>query len=443
MMHLALYLEGGTHLGGWRLPESATNGSTDWPLYRRIAKRAEAAKLDMIFMADKLSIDDSYGGSFVETVQYRLVNQPEPITLMSALAAVTDRIGLGGTISSSFANPYSVARQFANVDHISGGRAAWNLVTSTSNSEARNFGHDIHLDHETRYRRAAEFIDVVTRLWDSWEDGANLLDRERGVVADPSKFHYLDHQGEFFRTRGPINIPRPPQGHPVLIQAGVSDRFQDIAARHAEVVFVVHPQLERAQSFYRSFKARVREFGRSENAVKVLPGIAPIVGRTRQEALDKQEELRNLILPKAGLIFMSGAMNVDLSEFPLDAPFPDITDRITGSVGRFTYVVKYARENGMTVGEVGKWYAGSLSFFIPVGSPVEVADQLEYWYRNDACDGFVILPPFIRADGDLFLEEVVPILQERGLFRREYPGTTLRNTLGLPHPRNQFSVPSD
>ena len=221
-LHLALYLEGGTHLGGWRLPESATTGGVDWPLYRRIAQRAEAAKLDMLFIADKLSIDDNFGGSFKETVQNRLVSWPEPLTLMSGLAAVTDHIGLGGTISSSFAAPYAAARQFANVDHISGGRAAWNLVTSTANSEARNFGHDIHLSHETRYRRAAEFIDVVTRLWDSWEDDAILLDKQSGVVADPSKFHYLDHQGEFFRTRGPINIPRPPQGHPVLIQAGSS-----------------------------------------------------------------------------------------------------------------------------------------------------------------------------------------------------------------------------
>lgn len=439
-MHLALYLEGGTHLGGWRLAESVTTGGIDWPLYRRIAQRAEAAKLDLLFIADKLSIDDNFGGSFHETVENRLVSWPEPLTLMSGLAAVTDRIGLGGTISSSFASPYSAARQFANVDHISGGRAAWNLVTSTANSEARNFGHDIHLDHQTRYRRAAEFIDVVTRLWDSWEDDAILLDKAAGIVADSSKFHYLDHEGEFFRSRGPINIPRPPQGHPVLIQAGVSERFQDIAAQHAELIFVVHAELEKARTFYQSFKAKVRDFGRPVDAVKVLPGIAPIVAATRREALEKQEELRRLIMPKAGLIFMSGAMNVDLSQYPLDALFPDITDQITGSIGRFRYVVQKALAEGMTVGEVGKWYAGSLSFFVPVGTPAEVADQLEHWYRHQACDGFVILPPFIRGDGDLFLDEVVPILRDRGLFRAEYPGTTLRDTLGLPRPANRFAA---
>lgn len=438
-MHLALYLEAGTHLGGWRLPESATAGGVDWPLYRQIATRAEAAKIDMLFVADKLSIDDNFGKHFADTVKYRLVTRPEPMTMLAALAAVTDRIGLGGTISSSYANPFAAARTIANIDHISGGRAAWNLVTSVSDGEARNFGRDAHYSHEERYRRALEFADVVTKLWDSWEDGALVIDKASGVFADPAKFHYIDHEGEFFKVRGPINVPRPPQGRPVLIQAGVSDRFVGIAAQQAEVIFVVHAEQERARQFYTRFKDEVTRHGRNRDAVKVLPGIVPIVGRTRREALDKERELKELILPEAGLSFMSASMNFDLAELSPNAPFPDITDRITGSVGRFAYVIRRAIEQKMTVAEVGKWYAESLSFFAPVGAPDEVADQLGDWYGNGACDGFVVLPPYIRRDEDLFLEGVVPVLQERGLFRKEYPGQTLRDTLGLAEPENQFA----
>ncbi|KJF70746.1 LLM class flavin-dependent oxidoreductase [Agrobacterium rhizogenes] len=439
-MHLALYLEAGTHLGGWRLPESATSGGVDWALYKTVARRAEAAKLDMLFVADKLSIDDNYGQHFADTVKYRLVTRPEPLTTLAALGAVTDHIGIGGTISSSYASPYAAARMLANIDHISGGRAAWNLVTSVSDGEARNFGREQHFGHEERYLRAIEFADVMGKLWDSWEADALVLDKKSGVFADPTKFHYIDHEGDFFKIRGPINVPRPPQGRPVLIQAGVSDRFQGIAAQNAEVIFVVHAELERARSFYKNFKEKVVEGGRSENAVKVLPGIVPVVGRTRKEALDKERELKELILPEAGLSFMSASMNFDLAQFPQNAPFPDITDKITGSVGRFQYVIKRAIEQKMTVAEVGKWYAESLSFFAPVGTPDEVADQLAHWYAQRACDGFVILPPYIRRDEDLFLEGVVPVLQERGLFRREYPGTTLRETLGLERPANQFET---
>lgn len=438
-MHLVLYLEAGTHLGGWRLPESASSGSVDWPLYRKIARRAEDAKLDMLFVADKLSIDDNYGQHFSPTVSYRAVVRPEPLTLLSALAAVTDHIGLGGTISSSYNEPYAAARMLANIDHISHGRVGWNLVTSVSDGEARNFGRAQHYGHAERYRRAAEFIDVVGKLWDSWEADALVLDRERGQFADPAKFHYIDHHGEWFDVRGPINVPRPPQGQPVLIQAGVSPTFLDLASQHAEVIFVVHAELERARNFYQDFKAKVAAHGRQPGAVKVLPGIVPIVAPTRAEALEKDRLLKSLILPEAGLSFMSASMNVDLSLYPLDAPFPDIIEQVTGSRGRFEYVIRTARERGMTVAEVGKWYAESLSFFSPVGSPEDVAEQLAHWYRSGACDGFVILPPYIEADRDLFLQGVVPALQERGLFRTDYPGTTLRETLGLTQPANRYA----
>lgn len=439
MMHLALYLEAGTHQGGWRHPDSSSSGTVDWPLYKKIARRAEAAKLDMLFVADKLSIDDNFGGHFSDTVKYRAVVRPEPITLLSALAAITDNIGIGGTISSSYAVPYTAARMLANIDHISAGRAAWNLVTSVSDGEARNFGRPSHFSHAERYDRAAEFIDVVQKLWDSWGDDALVLNSDEGVYADPAAFTYIDHKGTHFDVKGPINIPRPPQGHPVLIQAGVSESFIDLAAKNAEVIFVVQPTLERAKQFYKVLKDRAQSYGRDPASIKILPGIVPIVAETLEAALAKDKLLKSLILPEAGLSFMSASMNFDLSQYPQDSLFPDISEQITGSKGRFQFVIKHAVENAMTVAEVGKWYAESLLFFSPVGSPQDVAEQLGTWYREGACDGFVILPPYLEAEKDLFLEGVVPCLQAAGIFRKEYSGSTLRENLGLQPPANRYN----
>lgn len=434
MMHLALYLEAGIHQGGWRHPDSAIGGGVDWRLYKKIARRAEAACLDMLFVADKLSIDDSYGGHFADTVKYRSVARPEPLTLLAALAAVTDRIGVGGTVSSSYSAPYTAARMLANIDHISDGRAAWNVVTSVSDGEARNHGRTAHFAHGERYARAEEFIEVVRKLWDSHGDHAVVQDAASGVYGDPSRLHCVDHQGANFNVRGPLNIPRPPQGHPVLIQAGVSETFIDLAARNAEVVFVVQATLPRARDFYRLIKDKAKAFGRDPDSIKVLPGIVPIVGVDAEDARRKDALLKSLIRPEAGLSFMSASMNHDLAQYPQNAPMPDISETITGSKGRFQYVIQEAVARGMTVGEVGKWYAESLSFFSPAGSARQVADQLIEWYRAEACDGFVILPAYLEEDQDLFLSEVVPLLQAAGVFRQAYPGTTLRDTLGLSRP---------
>ncbi|MBC3478007.1 LLM class flavin-dependent oxidoreductase [Pseudomonas taiwanensis] len=437
-MHLALYLETGIHQGGWRHPDCSISGGMDWKVYKAVAKRAEAACLDMVFVADKLSIDDNYGQHFAQSVRYRPVVRPEPMTLLSALAAVTDKIGVGGTVSSSYQPPYSVARMLANIDHISGGRAAWNVVTSVSDGEARNYGRSHHYSHAERYEKASEFIDVVTRLWDSWGDGALLPRTEDGFYADPEHMRYINHNGRHFTVKGPINLPRPPQGQPVLIQAGVSEAFIDLAARNAEVIFVVMPTLERAKAFYSSIKARAQAFGRDPSSIKVLPGIVPILGNTWEEALAHESHLKSLIRPEAGLSFMSASMNFDLGQYPQEALLPDISEAITGSKGRFQYVIKQAVERGMTVGEVGKWYAESLSFFSPVGSPKEVAGKLIEWYEAGACDGFVILPPYLEMEGDLFLDKVVPLLQHAGVFRTEYPGETLRDTFGLSKLKNRF-----
>ncbi|PWC74142.1 LLM class flavin-dependent oxidoreductase [Azospirillum sp. TSH64] len=439
-MHLALFCtEAGMHAGGWRHPDAGAVRPFDLGFYRELALKAEAAKLDMLFVADKLGLDDLYGGGVAATVARRPNARPEPLTLIAALAGATDRIGLGATVSTSYAEPYHVARMVATIDHLSGGRAAWNAVTSVSDSEARNFGRAAHLDHASRYERADEFIDVVRKLWDSWEEDAIRPDKESGRFADDRRVHYIDHEGRHFRVRGPLNVERPPQGHPVVIQAGVSGTFQDIATRQADLVFTVQPDLDGAKRAYAAFKAQVAANGRSPGSVKVLPGIMPIVGRSDAEAEDIRAELRDLIDPVAGLTFMSGSMNYDLSRHPLDGPFPDLRDVITGSRGRFQRVIADALERGATVAEVGAAYVESLSFAVAAGSPKTVADTLERWVTEQAADGFVLMPTYLPGGVDGFLTQVVPELQRRGLFRREYSGATLRDHLGLDRPASRYA----
>jgi FMN-dependent oxidoreductase (nitrilotriacetate monooxygenase family) len=433
-MHLALFVTpDGIHHGGWRHP-SADPGRGDFAFFKALAQRAEAAKLDLLFVADKLGIDDIFGGDIATTIRYRPSRGTEPLTLLSALAAVTERIGLGGTLSTSYAEPYHAARLFASLDHLSEGRAAWNAVTSVSDAEARNFGRDEHYPHDVRYARAAEFIDVVGRLWDSWEEEAVAPDKAAGTFADPHRVHYVDHAGEWFRVKGPLSVPRPPQGHPVLIQAGASGAFLDLAARHAELIFAVYPDLDRARAGYADFKARVAAAGRAPDAAKVLPGMVPIVADTDAEAEALLAELDGLVTAQSGLSFMSGSMNYDLAVHPLDGPVPDIRDRIKGSKGRFHFVIGKAIEEGWTLAELGRWYGSSLSFAKFVGSAETVADRMEQWVREGGADGFVVMPATMPLGADRFFDEVVPILQARGLFRTDYAAATLRGHLGLERP---------
>lgn len=438
MMNLALYLDSGIHQGGWRHPRAATTGGSNWPLYRKIAQRAEAAKLDMIFVADKLAIDDVYGGHLAHTVQHRQVGWSEPLTLLAALAAVTDHIGLGGTVSSSYSEPYTTARQLANIDHISAGRAAWNVVTSLTHAEARNFGRSQHFSHEDRYRRAAEFIDVMKALWDSFEEDAMVVEKNSARFADPARFHRFDHRGESFDVQGPLNLPRPPQGHPVVIQAGVSEAFIDLAAQQAEMLFVVQPNRERAQQFYQTIKERALHYQRQPNQLRILPGLVPIVGYNKDDARDRAEYLKSLITVESGLSFVSASMNIDLSQYAVDGPVPDLREQITGSKGRFQYVIASAIEQNLTLGEMAKRYAESLSFPSPTGTADDIAQQMIDWYQQQACDGFVILPTYIDENEDLFLSEVVPRLQDAGVFRQDYSAGTLRDRLGLAKPANRF-----
>lgn len=436
-MHLALFVTGdGIHHGGWRHP-TAQPGIDDFEFYRGLAERAEAAKLDMLFVADKLGIDDIYGGHVDTTVRYRSARASEPITLLSALAVTTRTIGLGGTISTSYSEPYHTARMFAAIDHLSKGRAAWNAVTSVSDAEAHNFGRDEHYAHAVRYDRAEEYLDVVRKLWDSWAADAVAPDKAAGTYSRADRVRYVDHEGKWFKVRGPLNIPRPPQGHPVLIQAGASGAFIDLAARNAEVTFAVYPDLERAKQSYREFKDKVEFFGRPRHAVKVLPGMVPIIADTDEQAHALLAELDALVTAESGLSFMSGSMNYDLAQHALDGPVPDVREQIRGSKGRFQYVFAKAIEEGWTLAELGRWYGSSLSFAKFVGSAETVANEMELWLRSGAADGFVIMPAYMPEGVDRFLTEVVPLLQERGSFRREYTSNTLRGHLGLRAPERR------
>lgn len=438
-MHLALFMAlSGAHFGGWRHPDAVNANPFDLKRYTDLAAAAEAAKLDMVFVADKLAIDDIFGGDFDAAVGLRPSIHPEPLTLLTALALSTQRIGLGATISTTYSEPYHVARMFASIDHFSGGRAAWNAVTSVNDGEARNFSKAEHLGHAARYDRAAEFIEVTRLLWDTWEEDAIAPDKASGRYADASKIHYADHRGEWFQVKGPLGAVRPPQGHPVLIQAGVSGAFQSLAARNAEVIFPVQSTFAKAKAFYGDFKAQVVAAGRAANAVKVLPGLVPIVAESDQAAADLEGELNDLILPMAGLSFMSASMNYDLSVHDVDAPVPDIRAQIRGSKGRFDVVIANAIERGLTLGELGRDYAKGLAFAKFVGSPHTVADRIEEWVTGGAADGFIVMPPYMPIGAERFLQGVVPELQRRGLFRREYAAATLRGHLGLDVPGNRF-----
>lgn len=430
-MHLALFVTAdGIHHGGWR-HASASPGRAGFGFYRTLAAAAEAACLDMLFVADKLAIDAIHGGDYRHTLRHRPANWVEPLTLLSALAPVTRHIGLAGTLSTSYAEPFHAARLFAGLDEISEGRAGWNAITSVSDAEARNFGRAEHYGHDERYNRADEFITVVKKLWDSWEDGAIAPDPASGRFADPDRVHAIDHAGRWFTVKGPLNAPRPPQGRPVIIQAGASGVFLDLAARHAEVVFAVAPDLERGRAFTFDFKARLAAAGRADSAARILPGMVPIVAQSDGEAQDLLGELDALVTEQSGLGFMSGSMNLDLAPYPVDGPVPDVRDQIRGSKGRFHHVIGHAIEQGWTLGELGRWYGSSLSFAKFVGSPQRVADTMEQWVIEGAADGFVIMPASMPVGAERFFRDVVPILQHRGLFRADYTGSTLRDHLGL------------
>lgn len=436
-LHLGAFVYGvGHHIAAWRHPETDTQGLFTFDFYKRFAQTAERGKFDMIFVEDIPALPED-----LETaVKYTIPVRAEPLTLLSALASVTKRIGLAGTVSTTYSEPFHVARKFASLDHLSHGRAAWNAVTTSMEATSRNFGKDHHLDHSLRYERAQEFVEVVTSLWDSWEEGALRIDKTSGVFADPSLLHYTHHQGKHFSVRGPLHIPRTPQGRPVLVQAGSSETGQEFAAQTAEVVFTAWQTLEEAQLFYRSLKGRLGKYGRQPDQLKILPGVLPIIGSTEQEAKEKEAYLQELVLPEVGLSMVSRMLRIDLSTYPLDSLVPELPDAtdINGGKSRYQLLVDMARREQLTIRQLVARVTGARGHQTISGTPEQIADHLERYFTSGACDGFNIMPPYLPGGLDEFVDHVIPVLQNRGLFRKDYNGHTLRDHLGLQVPQNKY-----
>jgi FMN-dependent oxidoreductase (nitrilotriacetate monooxygenase family) len=434
-MHLAAFAAAGPvsgHHGGWRHPAADLN-LLSARYYANLAQILENGKFDMLFLPDIVAIPQRFENSMDSQLRYGALGalRLDPMIVLSTLAATTRHIGLAGTISTSYFEPFAVARSLATLDHLSEGRAAWNIVTSFQQAEAANFGLTDQLLRDERYDRAEEFVEVSAKLWDSWKDDALVMDQATPEFADPAKVAAINHQGKWFNVQGPLNVSRPPQGRPVFIQAGASGRGRDFAAKWADVIFVTHSSLESAQGFYREMKERAAKFGRDPASLKILPGIVPIVGETAAIAEETNRLLSELALPRAGLSTLSYHLDIDLSAFPLDEILPELD--VPGVQGHYKEVAELTRKNGLSLSELGHRYGvGPLRDFI--GTADAVADTMERWYHSHACDGFMIQASYLPGGMESFVRLAVPELQKRGLFRREYAGSTLRENLGLARP---------
>ncbi len=433
---LAAYLIGsGMHFTAWRHPQSSPDASIDVKALQKLAQIAEKGKFDLAFIADSLAINHES--------HPHILNRFDPIVLITALAATTEKIGLGATASTTYSEPYTLARQFASVDHISGGRAGWNVVTTAdaTGETALNFSKKKHWEHDHRYERAEEFIDVVQGLWDSWEDDAFIYDKESGQFYHPKKVHELRYEGEYFQVKGPLNIARSRQGQPVIIQAGASVPGQRLAARTAEVVFTHWDDIEEAKQFYQKLKSQLKEFDREEDELHILHGISPIVGETEEEAIRKYNELQQLVDPYESLRFVSGYMgNVNFSKYTLDTPAREVEfPKVNSIQSQFNEMKKIIDQENLKVGDLYTRFFGAAKRDGFIGTPLQVADEIEKWFTEKAADGFMIQFPLLPRDLDDFVTHVIPILQERGLFRLDYEGDTLREHLGLQVPENRFA----
>jgi len=427
-MNLGIFvLPTGNHVAGWRIPGAITR-SEDIPALVNIAESAERAKYDFIFFADTpASLLGSHPG---------IVLRLEPATLLSALALKTSRIGLVATFSSTYMEPYNLARLVGSVDHISGGRAGWNVVTTSNYDAAANFGRP-YTPHDERYEIATEYLDVVQGLWDSWEEDAVVANPETGDYYDRSKVHVLDHEGQYFKVKGPLNLSRCPQGQPVIVQAGSSSTGQAFAARYGEVVFTVQQDIAEGKRFAEGLRAQVAAAGRNPAHCKILPGFLPVVGRTEEEAKAKFALLASTIKPGSALVVMSERYGHDLSKFPMDGPVPELPLSET-TQGYAAVMLAMARRQNMTLKDLHDLFAISRGFLMTVGTPKTIADTMEEWFNSGACDGFMLTPAWFPGDMDDFSELVLPELRKRGLFREDYEATTLRGHLGLPVPQNRF-----
>ena len=442
-MSLVAFMQAGNvtvYSGSWRHP-ATEHAFLDARYYQKLGRILEEGCFDMMFFDDRLAMPGIYGGSVAEAV--RVGARPVKLDLsvvLGLIAGATDRIGLGATYSTTYHSPYHVARTFATLDHLSEGRAAWNVVTSVNDGEARNFGVDAILDHDTRYDRADEFLEATTGLWDTWGDDALVLDRERGAFADPDKVRELDHHGRWFDVQGPLTVPRSPQGHPVLLQAGSSGRGMEFAARWAEVIFTGDPDIEIARAHYKEQKDRIAEAGRDPHAVRMLPMAYTVVGESTAHAEERERVfLEDLVDPVASLTLLSELMNHDFSTMDLD---DEISDELIASVSGIRGLVQNLRLHigeRVTLADLAGHRATLLQGPRFVGTGEEVADQMEEWFATDACDGFVIAATHTPGAYEDVVRMVVPELQRRGLFRDRYEGATLRDHLGLPRPANFFT----
>ncbi|WP_116828228.1 LLM class flavin-dependent oxidoreductase [Pseudomonas syringae] len=430
----AFLMATGHHVAAWRHPDVPADAGLDFKHYRHVARVAEAAKFDALFVADSVA-------AATGDIASRMARSDhfEPLTLLSALSAVTEHIGLIATATTTYNEPYHVARKFASLDHLSGGRAGWNLVTSDAAAEAQNFGRAEHVAHAERYSRAREFHQVVTGLWDSWADDAFTRDKASGEYYDPAKMHVLDHQGEHFRVKGPLNVARSPQGQPVVVQAGSSEVGRDLAAQTAEVVFTAQTSLASAQAFYADIKGRLRAFGRDADSLKIMPGVFIVVAETEALAKAKFESFQELVEPQVGVALLGRMLgNFDLSGYPLDGPLPELPLTDSGQRSRQKLLTELADQENLTLAQLGRRIAGGRGHYSLIGTPEQIADELQRWFEQGAADGFNVLVPHLPGGLQDVAQLLVPELQRRGLFRTEYEGTTLRENLGLQRPAYRF-----
>ncbi len=417
----------GYHMAAWRHPDVPADGAIQFEYFLESAKKAEAEKLDMIFFADGLGVraSDNPPGSLSRDMKNA---ELEPLTVLAAIGALTQHIGLVATASTTYNEPFHIARKYASIDHISKGRAGWNVVTSWSKQEAWNFSRDEHLGYDERYDRAAEFVDVVKKLWDSWEEDAFIRNKESGVFYDESKLHIPNHQGKHFKVRGPLNSARTPQGRPIIVQAGASEQGREIAAKSADVIYSSNLNFEAAKDYYDDLKSRLGKYGREPDDLLIMPGLTIFVGETRQEAQRRFDELQDLIDPLIGLSLLYGAFG-DLSKHDLDAPFADVEPLRMTSIEQ--NLINLARQENLSLRQVYKRMAAGSSGGFIIGTASEVVDHMERWFRGGAADGFNICPPTLPGGMDDMSNFILPELRRRGLFRTEYEGQTLRENLGL------------
>ncbi len=439
MLRLGAFMRPVTiHTGSWRYPGAYADANFNFKHIKRFAQTLERGRFDAFFMADHLSVLNMPMDALKRSAT---VTSFEPMTLLPALAMVTERLGLIATGSTTYDEPYHVARRFASLDHISGGRAGWNVVTTSNPDASRNFGREEHLEHALRYRRAREFFDVVTGLWDSWEDDAFLRDQKTGIFFDPAKLHVLGHRGEYFDVRGPLNIARPVQGWPVIVQAGASDAGRQLAAETAEAVFAPAANLEAGREYYADVKGRMEKAGREPDQMKILPGCMVVVGDSLDEAKEKRALLDSKVHFDSAIASLSISLGHDASKFDPDGPLPEIPESNASKSGRERAIALAKREN-LTVRQLAQRLGGYSGLCI-LGTPEQIADEMEEWLETRGSDGFNLMFPYLPEGLDDFVNRVVPVLQRRGLFRTEYEGATLRENLGLKRPESRYARAED